>query len=146
MIELADKSSKVIVVGDEPRDRKLLEVYLTNFDLQVISCANPEKAISELFINWPFVAAMFTDYDLPVMTGDHLALMARQRIMELPICIASASDFHPEQLEYFEHQGYYLLRKPVTLERFKFVISMISQENHPSYTEYYFQESLLRFS
>lgn len=141
MIELADGKATVLAVDNDPSDLEVMVCRLEGFGFQVVGCQDPEEAILQHFRLRDFCLAIFTDYNLstnvPDMTGEQLAMLIRFDNPNVKICIASATDFRPDQLENFLVHRFYALRKPVMRENLGKVIGFMRAFEFPPFAKYY---------
>ncbi|RKX74348.1 MAG: hypothetical protein DRP87_17040 [Spirochaetes bacterium] len=111
--------ARVLVVEDDPLNRKLLKVYCGRISLEsdtadngIIAMEMLEKGDYELVI---------TDVRMPGMGGIELArrIRSRERFMSVKIIALAGAPFKEEIDRLFEAGCYDCISKPVTIEDFK---------------------------
>lgn len=85
---------KILVVDDEPFVCDAVKMMLEFDGHKVVAAANGKNAL-ELFDREPF-DVVITDYKMPGMTGDELALALKARVPDQPIIMLTA---HAEMIK-----------------------------------------------
>jgi two-component system cell cycle sensor histidine kinase/response regulator CckA len=108
---VADGSSRVLVVEDDPGVRRLIELALRRAGHDVVPVAGPRDALAAL-TGQPNFTLVLTDIVMPEMNGHDLAVEIRRIAPGLPIGFMSgfARDLAPQTA------GELFLAKPFTVE------------------------------
>jgi DNA-binding response OmpR family regulator len=93
-------SSKILVVDDESRMRKLVRDYLTKNGYSVVEAADGEEAI-DIFMKNRDIALVILDVMMPKLDGYEVAEEIR-KISQLPIIMLTAKSSEQDELKGFE--------------------------------------------
>ncbi len=104
----------ILLVEDEERLRKMLELFISGIGFSVIPCPHGRAAIDYLLD----VDLLLTDFNMPKMNGAELSILARKYNEKLPIIIMTADPLAlPEN-----HFANIVLSKPFELREFSRII------------------------
>jgi DNA-binding response OmpR family regulator len=87
----------VVAVDDEPQVLHLVTTIFTKAGFAVIGVANAEEALGVL-ANDPNVAVLFTDCDMPGISGPALARIVSKRWPQIRIMLTSGKPLPAEEL------------------------------------------------
>ncbi len=94
MSKLASSKKKILLVDDEPQVCETIGMLLSFDGYEVVSAGNGEEALA-LFDQARF-DLVITDYTMPGMKGDELALAVKARVPGQPVIMITA---HAEMLK-----------------------------------------------
>jgi CheY-like chemotaxis protein len=105
---------RVLVAEDQPEVRSLIERVLTRAGYAVVMAPEGHSALALGHEMGSTVGVLVTDYDMPGMRGDLLAVALRAQRPELPVVLMSgfASEGWPAELVNAPHTA--LVEKPFT--------------------------------
>jgi DNA-binding response OmpR family regulator len=92
--------SKILVVDDESRMRKLVRDYLTKNGYSVAEAADGEEAI-DIFMSTRDIALVILDVMMPKMDGYEVAEEIR-KLSDIPIIMVTAKSSEADELKGFE--------------------------------------------
>jgi DNA-binding response OmpR family regulator len=93
-------NSKILVVDDESRMRKLVRDYLTKSGYGVLEAADGEEAI-DIFMSTRDIALVILDVMMPKLDGYEVAEEIR-KLSEVPIIMLTAKSSEADELKGFE--------------------------------------------
>jgi CheY-like chemotaxis protein len=88
------KKRKILVVDDEPQVREAIKMLLAFDGHEIVTTSNGKEALA-LFDQGGF-DLVITDYAMPLMKGDELALALKARVPGQPVVMVTA---HAEMLK-----------------------------------------------
>ena len=92
--------SKILVVDDESRMRKLVRDYLTKNNYNVVEAADGEEAI-DVFMSTKDIALVILDVMMPKLNGYEVAEEIR-KVSQVPIIMLTAKSAEEDELKGFE--------------------------------------------
>lgn len=92
--------TKILVVDDDDRMRKLVKDFLTNRGYSVIEASNGENALN-IFLNHKDIALIILDVMMPVMDGWETCRLIRD-YSKVPIIMLTAKSEEKDELKGFE--------------------------------------------
>ncbi|MBO5509702.1 MAG: response regulator transcription factor [Lachnospiraceae bacterium] len=92
--------SKILVVDDESRMRKLVRDYLTKNNYNVVEAADGEEAI-DIFMSTKDIALVILDVMMPKLNGYEVAEEIR-KVSQVPIIMLTAKSAEEDELKGFE--------------------------------------------
>lgn len=92
--------TKILVVDDDDRMRKLVKDFLTNRGYSVIEASNGENALN-IFLNQKDIALIILDVMMPVMDGWETCRLIRD-YSKVPIIMLTAKSEEKDELKGFE--------------------------------------------
>ena len=114
-------SATVLVVDDEPRMRRVLELMLEGFGHRVLGAGDVESAMALLAREQ--VDLVFTDLQLPGLSGLELLRRARERQPELPIVMITAFATVETAVRAIKLGAYDYLVKPFRIEEIEALVT-----------------------
>jgi sigma-B regulation protein RsbU (phosphoserine phosphatase) len=131
---LAPEETRVLVVDDNPLDRKLLNVHLTSHGYNPRVAADGAEAWALLESDPSGFDVVLLDRSMPRMTGlEVLAKMKMHgRLRMVPVILQTASIEHSQIVEGLRAGAYYYLTKPYDAEMLVAVVSTAAND----YAEY----------
>jgi CheY-like chemotaxis protein len=114
-------SRRILIADDEPEVREMLKMVL-ELDQHSVREARDALEALELVTSESFDVVL-TDYIMPGMKGDELAVEIKRRRPQLPvIMITGNADLLPDELDGVDH----LLRKPLQIASLREIIRRVS--------------------
>ena len=104
----------VLIVDDNAKIRKLMEIYLKREGFNVLHAENGEKALDILLTNTADL--IVADIMMPEMDGYELTKSLRDANYTMPIVMVTAKDSFPDKKKGFELGADDYLTKPVDME------------------------------
>lgn len=111
------EAASILVVDDQPLNRRLLKEYLSGFPFQIIEAANGKEAVEMAEQYHPHLILM--DAQMPVMNGGEAMkiLKKHDELKQIPIIIVTASVFREQREALLQEGGEGFLDKPVSKNR-----------------------------
>lgn len=107
----------VLIVEDEPAERKLLAKVLQALDYDSIEAENGQLAFDLLSVR--NIDLILTDVLMPVMSGIELLKKLREAGFKLPVILMTGYEAGDAQNAIDAHEGSALLMKPFRLKELK---------------------------
>ncbi len=104
----------ILIVDDNEKIRKLMEIYLKREGYNVLHADNGEKALEVLYANTADL--IVADIMMPEMDGYELTQSLRDANYIIPILMVTAKDTFPDKKKGFELGADDYLTKPVDME------------------------------
>jgi CheY-like chemotaxis protein len=114
------RGKRILLVDDEPSIRGCFRMMLEIDDHTVTEANNGAEAL-ELFTKDQF-DLVTTDFEMPVMKGDELAVRIKQRAPKQPVLMITA---HRKELRDSKNPVDSILNKPFTLDSLREAISQL---------------------
>ena len=114
-------SATILVVDDEARMRRVLEMMLEGFGHRVITAGDVEGALALLAREQ--VDLVFTDLQLPNVSGLELLARARERNPDLPIVVITAFATVETAVRAIKLGAYDYLMKPFRIEEIEALVA-----------------------
>jgi len=114
------RGKRILLVDDEPANRGCFRMML-EIDGRTVTEANNGAEALELFAKGQF-DLVTTDFEMPVMKGDELAVRIKQRAPEQPVLMITA---YGKQLGDPENPVDSILNKPFTLDNLRGAIAKL---------------------
>jgi CheY-like chemotaxis protein len=114
------RGKRILLVDDEPSIRGCFRMMLEIDDHTVTEANNGAEAL-ELFTKGQFDLVM-TDFEMPVMKGDELAVRIKQRAPKQPVLMITA---YRKELRDSKNPVDSILNKPFTLESLRGAIAKL---------------------
>ena len=106
--------TNILLVDDNSKIRKLMEIYLKKDGFQVFHSDNGEEALSTL--DHTKIDLIVADIMMPKMDGYELVKELRDAGYELPILMVTAKDTYPDKKIGFELGADDYMTKPIDME------------------------------
>ena len=106
----------VLIVDDNEKIRKLMEIYLKREGYNVLHAENGERALDVLYTNTADL--IVADIMMPEMDGYELTSSLRDAHYNMPILMVTAKDNFPDKKKGFELGADDYMTKPVDMEEF----------------------------
>jgi len=108
---------RVLIAEDQPQVQLLLQRVLTKAGFAVEVASTGSEALARGVAIGPSLSVLITDYDMPGLRGDAVALALRERNPRLPVVLMSGftSDGWPAALAESPHTA--IVEKPFTAQR-----------------------------
>ncbi len=98
---MGDSSSNAVCVAlavdDEQAVLRLVTTIFTRAGFEVVGAANADEALG-ILSDRPDVAVLFSDCDMPKLSGPALATMVRERWPHVRIMLTSGKPVNPDEL------------------------------------------------
>ena len=104
----------ILIVDDNEKIRKLIEIYLKREGYNTLHAQNGEKALNVLDIN--SVDLIIADIMMPGMDGYELTSSLRDANYNMPILMVTAKDTFPDKKRGFDLGADDYMTKPVDME------------------------------
>ncbi len=86
---LIGRGQRIMVVDDDQALRERCEDWLAELGFEPLGYADPREALADAPLAPDELFLLLTDFDMPQMTGDALALKMRSRLPSLPVILCS---------------------------------------------------------
>lgn len=106
----------ILVVDDNEKIRKLMEIYLKREGYSILQAANGQEALSVLDSN--SADLIVADIMMPEMDGYELTRSLRNAHYNMPILMVTAKDTFPDKKKGFDLGADDYMTKPVDMEEF----------------------------
>ncbi len=114
------KNRVVLIIDDEKNQRQMLVGYLTKKGVQAIGCERASEALS--IIKERPVDFVFTDYQMPEMTGMELLTNIKKINPEILVIIFTAYGTIEMAVQAMKKGAYDYLTKPIDLEELSMIL------------------------
>lgn len=127
-------NARVLVVEDQPEVQAMLRRILKRKGFEVITASNGAEALELFNTTHQPIDILITDYDMPQLRGDTLALAARKKNPNLPVILISGftSRGWPEEL--LSSKYTIVLNKPFAAQELLTAVFSVGNATPPSGT------------
>ena len=127
MGEFANKT--VLIVDDNPVDRKIIEKTLTKLGCRVLLAEDGEKGLQMAISQNPDI--ILSDCNMPKMDGVEMCLKLREheRTRDVPVIFLTGVNSPKKVVECFELEAYNYMCKPINSKILSSQIKEILQEH-----------------
>ena len=122
--------SKILVVDDEARDLRIIELFLTELGKTPILCQDPNKALTVLQQDKD-IDLVLLDLQMPGLHGSELMQKIQQHHFYIPVIIVSSDSTAASTVKLTKDGAEDYIWKPVDPERFK---DVVKRRNGPIWT------------
>lgn len=116
---------RILVVDDEPMVRDFIEAVLVSAGYQVETCSNGVDALAQM-TNRCF-ELVITDYLMPEMTGDQLAVSIREQVPDLPVILMTGNVGEFGDPAASPSSFSCVLEKPVSVENLRLAVARLTR-------------------
>ncbi len=119
---MGEKIKTILLVDDEPENRRSYQEILNNFGLKVIAEADGLSALSVVREGVP-IDLVITDYRMPGMSGLDFITSLRRLLPKVPVIMITAFADIETYLQSFSLGAFEYVNKPVTKEEFERIVT-----------------------
>ncbi len=106
--------TKILVVDDNLKIRRLMEIYLKREGFDVLTAENGQQALLLLDLHQP--SLIIADIMMPELDGYELTQALREAGFDIPILMVTARDTYPDKKRGFEIGADDYMTKPVDMD------------------------------
>lgn len=126
--------TNILLVDDNEKIRKLIEIYLKREDFQVFHGNNGEEALD--IIDNVKIDLIIADIMMPKMDGYELVKELRQANYNLPILMVTAKDTYPDKKMGFELGADDYMTKPIDMDELVLRVKALLRRSKISIDKY----------
>ncbi len=118
---MGEKIKTILLVDDEPENRRSYEEILNDLGFKVIAEAGGESALSVVREGFP-IDLVITDYRMPGMNGLDFITSLRGLLPKIPVIMITAFGDIETYFQSFSLGVFEYVNKPVTKEEFERIV------------------------